>query len=105
MTDEMRIDGDQLVAHQKHLAGLVDRVQTAAGAAATTLTTDAYGLFGSGLAAECVTAQRDGADTLRAALDASGVHHQQVGAWIGDLATNELDVVAMFRVIGDDRDE
>jgi hypothetical protein len=102
MTDDVQIDGDHLVAHQKHLAGLVDRVTTAREAAGTTLSPDAYGLFGSALAAECVKAQQEGTDTLQAALTASQVHHEQVGAWIGDLATNELDLVAMFRAIGDD---
>lgn len=103
MTDEMKIDGDRLAAHQKHVAALVDRVATARDAAGTTLTPDAYGLFGGGLAAECVRAQQEGAEALQAALDASRVHHEQVGAWVGDLATNELDLVAMFRAVGDER--
>lgn len=103
MTDDpVKIDSDALGAHQKHLADLVDRVATARDAAGTTLSADAFGVFGGGLAAECVQAQQEGADTLQVALDASTVHHQQVGAWISDLETNELDLVAMFRVIGDD---
>jgi hypothetical protein len=103
MTDDVKIDAERLVAHREHVAALIDRVATASDAAGTTLTPDAYGLFGSGLAAECVLAQQEGAAALRAALEASRVHHEQVGAWVGDLATNELDLVAMFRAVGDDR--
>lgn len=104
MTDEnvVKIDADMLGTHQKHLAALVDRVTTARDAARTTLSPDAFGVFGGGLAAECVRSQQDGADTLQVALDASTVHHDNVGAWRRDLTTNELDLVAMFRVIGED---
>lgn len=106
MTDQnvVKIDGDELVAHQKHLAGLTDRITTARDAARTTLSPDAFGVFGSGLADECVQSQQEGADTLQVALDASNVHHDNVGAWSRDLATNELDLVGMFRVIGEDDD-
>jgi hypothetical protein len=106
MTDPnvVKIDADEMGAHQKHLAGLTDRITIARDAARTTLSPDAFGVFGSGLAAECVQSQQEGADTLQVALDASNVHHDNVGAWRKDLATNELDLVAMFRVIGEDDD-
>ncbi|MBB4910367.1 hypothetical protein [Actinophytocola algeriensis] len=103
MTDPhvVKIDADMLGTHQKHLAALVDRVTTARDAAGTTLSSDAFGVFGGGLAAECIQSQREGADTLQVTLDASIVHHDNVGAWLRDLTTNELDLVAMFRVIGE----
>ena len=103
MTDPnvVKVGIEELGAHQKHLAGLVDRVSTARDAARTTLSPDAFGVFGGELAADCIQAQQEGADTLHVVLDASDVHHDNVGAWARDLATNELDLVAMFRVIGD----
>lgn len=106
MTDPtvVKIDADMLGTHQKHLAALVDRVSTARAAASTTLSSDAFGVFGSELAAECIQSQRQGADVLQVALTATEVHHQNVGAWHRDLDTNELDLVAMFRVIGEDVD-
>ena len=106
MTDPnvVKIDADMLGAHQKHLAALVDRVTTARDAASTTLSSDAFGVFGSELAAECIQSQREGADVLQVAFDATEVHQQNVGAWARDLGTNELDLVAMFRVIGEDVD-
>jgi len=106
MTDPnvVDIDRDQLEAHHKHLTGLVDRVGTARDAASTTLSSDAFGVFGSDLAAECIASQRQGADVLRVAFDATEVHQENVGAWRRDLGTNELDLVAMFRVIGEDVD-
>ena len=104
MTDPnvVKIDADELGTHQKHLAALSDRITTARDAARTMLSPDAFGVFGSDLAAECIQSQQEGADTLQVALDASIVHHDHVGAWHKDLATNELDLVAMFRVIGED---
>jgi hypothetical protein len=106
MTDPnvVDIDRDKLESHRGHLAGLVDRVTTARDAATTTLSSDAFGVFGSGLAAECIESQRQGADVLQVALDATEVHHEKVGAWARDLGTNELDLVAVFRVIGEDVD-
>lgn len=94
MTDPnvMDIDPDELGRHHKHLAGLVDRVSTARDAASTTLSPDAFGVFGSDLAAECIESQRQGADVLQVALTASEVHHENVGAWFRDLGTNELDL-------------
>jgi hypothetical protein len=106
MTDPnvVDIDRDRLETHHKHLAGLIDRVRTARDAASTTLSSDAFGVFGSELAAECIASQRQGADVLSVAFDATEVHHENLGAWHRDLGTNELDLVAMFRVIGDDVD-
>jgi hypothetical protein len=106
MTDPtvVDIDRDKLDAHHKHLASLVDRVSTARDAGSTTLSSDAFGVFGSELAAECIESQRQGADVLQVALDATEVHHENVAAWSRDLGTNELDLVAMFRVIGEDGD-
>ena len=98
--DVVRIDADELGTHQKHLAALTDRITTARDAARQTLSPDAFGVFGGPLADECIQSQKDGADTLQIALDAGNVHHDNVGAWKKDLATNELDLVAMFRVIG-----
>ena len=107
MTDDpdvVDIDRDKLDAHHKHLTALIDRVSNARDAASTTLSSEAFGVFGSELAAECIESQRQGADVLQVALTASEVHHQNVGAWARDLGTNELDLVAMFRVIGEDVD-
>jgi hypothetical protein len=105
MTDpNVNIDADGMAVHQSHLAALTDRIATARDAARTTLSPDAFGVFGGGLAEDCITSQQEGADTLQIALDAGKVHHDNVGAWQKDLATNELDLVAMFRVIGEDRD-
>ncbi len=103
MTDPnvVNIDADELDLHQKHLAGLVDRITTAREAARPTLTPDAFGVFGGQLAEECVQAQKDGAETLQIALDMGNVHHDNVGAWKKDLATNELNLTGMFRVIGE----
>lgn len=104
MTDQdvVRIDGEKLVAHHKHLDDLIDGVSDARDAASTTLSSDAFGVFGSDLATECIQSQQQGADVLQVALDASEVHRDNVGAWVRDLDTNELDLVAMFRVIGED---
>lgn len=41
---------------------------------------------------------------MTVALTASDVHHQKVGSWVADLDARELDIVAMFKVIGDDDD-
>jgi hypothetical protein len=103
MTDQnaVKIGIDELGAHQKHLAGLADRVTTARDAARTTLSPDAFGVFGGELAVDCIQSQQEGADALEIVLDATNVHHDNVGAWARDLATNELDLVAMFRVIGE----
>jgi hypothetical protein len=98
------IDRDKLDEHHKHLTALVDRVGNARDAASTTLTSEAFGVFGSELAADCIASQRQGADVLQVAVDATEVHHQNVAAWSRDLGTNELDLVAMFRVIGEDVD-
>lgn len=105
MTDQpVVIDAEGMAVHQTHLAALTDRITTARDAARTTLSPDAFGVFGGDLAAECIQSQQEGADTLQVVLDASNVHHDNVGAWSRDLATNELDLVAMFRVIGEDDD-
>lgn len=104
MTDPnvVHVDADGMAVHQIHLAALTDRITTARDAARTTLSPDAFGVFGGDLAAECIQSQQEGADTLQVALDASNVHHDNVAAWLRDLETNELDLVAMFRVLGDD---
>lgn len=105
MTDQpVVIDAEEMGVHQTHLAALTDRITTARDAARTTLSPDAFGVFGDDLAAECIQSQQEGADTLQVALDAGNVHHDNVGAWRRDLDTNELDLVAMFRVIGEDVD-
>jgi hypothetical protein len=105
MTDpNVVIDAEEMGVHQTHLAALTDRITTARDAARTTLSPDAFGVFGGGLADDCIKSQQEGADTLQIALDAGNVHHDNVGAWKKDLATNELDLVAMFRVIGEDDD-
>ena len=100
--DGVHIEVEAMDVHRKHLAALVDRIGTARDAARATLTPDAFGVFGGELAAACIRSQQEGADTLQVVLDASNVHHDNVDAWRKDLATNELDLVAMFRVIGDD---
>lgn len=102
--DGMTVDLGELASHQRRLVGLIERVGTACDAARVSVSPDAFGVFGSGLAEECAQSQREGADMFGVALTASDVHHQKVGSWVADLDARELDIVAMFKVIGGDDD-
>jgi hypothetical protein len=94
--DEFEIDPAELGAHQQHLGDVIDRIATADGAADDPLDEEAFGAFGIFLATDCAQSQREGADAVRAVLDAARRHHQDVGAWVNDLDTRELDVRSMF---------
>jgi len=102
--DAMAVDPSELASHQRRIGALTERVGVACDAARVTLSPDAFGVFGGGLAEECARSQREGGDMLRVALTASDVHCQKIGSWIGDLDAHELDLVAMFEVIGGDDD-
>lgn len=94
--DGFEIDPAELSAHQRRLGDVTDRVRTAHDAADDPLDGHAFGAFGVFLAAECASAQRDGADSVRVVLDAANEHYRAVGAWVNDLDTRELDIAGMF---------
>lgn len=102
--EDMVVDVGDLSSHQGRLGQLIERVETARDAARTTVSPDAFGVFGSGLAEECAQSQREGAGMLQIAVSASRTHYEKVGSWVRDLDARELDIVAMFKVTGGDDD-
>ena len=54
MTDGFRADVPVIKQHSNQVQGFADRVNTAHGAAETTMDTNAFGIFGQFLAAQCI---------------------------------------------------
>ena len=94
--DEFEIDPAELSAHQQRLGDVVDRIRTAHDAADDPLDSQAFGAFGVFLATDCAKSQRDGTDAIAVVLEAAREHYQNVGAWVSDLDTRELDIAGMF---------
>jgi hypothetical protein len=96
--EEFEIDPAELAAHQRRLGDVADRVRVAHDAADDPVDKGAFGAFGVFLATDAAQSQRDGADAIRAGLDATNEHQQNVGAWVDDLDTRELDIASMFSI-------
>lgn len=94
--DVLDIELTELGAHHQRIGGLVERVRTANEAAGETIQPMAFGVFGSGLAWQCLEAQVEGIAMLGAATEAVEEHHQNVGIWLTFLGDTDLDLSALF---------
>lgn len=90
------IDLGELEAHRQRVGGLVERVRAANEAAGETIQPMAFGLFGAGLALQCLEAQLEGIGVLGAANEAIEEHHQKLGIWSTFLGDVDLDLSYLF---------
>lgn len=92
----MKVDLDRLRTHRDALEDLVDRVNTADQAAGETIQPMAFGVFGSGLAWQCLESQVEGISMLSTATESAAAHHEKVGIWHREFRNTELDVASLF---------
>ncbi|MFC7342867.1 type VII secretion target [Saccharopolyspora griseoalba] len=88
MTDGFRADVPVIKQHSNQVQGFADRVNAAHGAAETTLDSNAFGIFGQFLAAQCMAQAelvKDGIESghealkeLKTALDDTAAEYERV---------------------------
>lgn len=87
MSDGFRADVPVIKQHSNQVQGFADRVNTAHGAAETTMDTNAFGIFGQFLAAQCIAqceqvkaaveSGKQGLDSIKKALDETADEYER----------------------------
>jgi uncharacterized protein YukE len=88
MTDGFRADVPVIKQHSNEVQGFADRVNTAHGAAETTMDSNAFGIFGQFLATQCIAqaeqtksaieSGKQALDELKSALDETAKEYERV---------------------------
>ncbi|GAB3683418.1 type VII secretion target [Saccharopolyspora tripterygii] len=87
MSDGFRADVSVIKQHSNQVQGFADRVNTAHGAAETTMATNAFGIFGQFIASQCIAqgeavksavqSGKKGLDSVKKALDETADEYER----------------------------
>lgn len=86
MTDGFRADVPVIKQHSGQVQGFADRVNTAHGAAETTMDTNAFGIFGQFLAAQCIAQ----AEQVKSAIEGGGKALTEIQKALDETAADYL---------------
>ncbi|MDI2028475.1 type VII secretion target [Saccharopolyspora sp. TS4A08] len=82
MTDGFRADVPVIKQHSNQVQGFADRVKTAHSAAETTMDTNAFGIFGQFLAAQCIAQ----AEVTKSVIETGGKSLDQIKTALDETA-------------------